>query len=521
MPKRLTVKRNEYHDSIQLMTVSERLRVLEGVTQAMVAMATGTNKEILTDIGLSDTPLEGATADDLVVALETDSEETADRAVERMEALFGAQEQGRRERKTYRTLAGARGAMPDANVALITVPGEYAYAEARAALEAGLHVVVYSDNVPLEQDRKLKELAARKGLLCMGPDCGVCNVNGRAFLTSSVVRKGPVGIAGASGSGTQLVACLVEREGLGVSQAIGVGGKDLKDEVGGLGMLAAMDALEENDETKVIVLISRTPGDRTLPVILSRVEKCTKPVVVYFIGGDLELVRKSGALAATDLEDAAVKAVALANGTEPRSREFSLEETEVSAVIDAETAAIAPEQKYLRGLYCGGTFCEEAMTELTKTLGAVHSNAPLRPELKLANSRVCVEHSAVDLGDEEFTKGRPHPVIDPEPVRQAILREGALPEVAVLLLDFILGPAINPDPVGSVIEQIASVKAARTRSGGHLSVVASVCGTNGDPQNLAEQERRLREARVVVMPSNAQAARMAGRIAVAAAGRAE
>ena len=385
--------------------------------------------------------------------------------------------------------------------------------QAQKALEAGLHVIVYSDNVPLDEDRMLKELATEKGLLCMGPDCGVANINGVAFLTASVVQKGPVGIVGASGSGTQLIAALTEREGLGVSQAIGVGGKDLKDEVGGLSMLAGINALANDTETKVIVLVSRTPGEKTQKKILEKVKHSTKPVVVYFIGGNAEIIKEYGGLPADDLEDAALKAVNIIKNKPLDNAEFTRDKKQISRITEQETAKMKKEQHFLRGLFCGGTFCDEAISQLHKYIGDVYSNTPKREELRLEDTYISKEHTVIDLGDEEFTLGRPHPVIDAEPVRMAILREGKKEDTAVLLLDFILGPAINPDPVGSVINQIKEVKDFHSKTGGYLSVVASVCGTDGDPQNLTRQTKMLEEAGVVVMPSNAQAARIAGLIA--------
>jgi FdrA protein len=373
-------------------------------------------------------------------------------------------------------------------------------------------VVIFSDNVPLDEERTLKELARSKGLLCMGPDCGVANINGVALLTGSAVRKGPIGIIGASGSGTQQVTAIADREEIGVSQAIGVGGKDLLDPIGGIGMLSAIDMLEADPETKVLVLISRVPGTRTLPLILDRIRRCAKPVVVYFIGGDAKAIAAAGGVAAHDLDDAAYKAIDLAQGRPPRAVSADEPDDSFAAATNRERRGRAASQKYLRGLFCGGTFAEEAMAVLTPIIGAIHSNTPLRPDLKLANSQRSREHTIVDYGDEEFTVGRPHPVIDPEPRRQGLLREGTDPEVAVILLDFILSHAVHPNPAGALVPSIREIKARATAEGRSLSIVASVCGTEADPQRLSAQERMLREAGVWVVSSNARAARLAGRL---------
>lgn len=517
--KKMMVRKNEYYDSIQLMRVSEDVRAVPGVIQALVGMATDSNKQVLRDLGLLSEEGEKAATGDMLVGIESDSEEIITKAFAQVDDLLKAKVAARGKHKVHRNLSSALKEMPDANLCVISVPGEHAYAAAEEAIEKGLHVLVYSDNVPLDQERRLKELSIKKGLLCMGPDCGVSNINGVAFMTASVAKKGPIGIVGASGSGTQQIAVICDKEGSGVSQAIGVGGKDLKDEVGGLEMLFGIDLLEGDQDTEVIILVSRTPGEKTLPAILARVKGCKKPVVVYFIGGDPSQIVESGAVAAVDLEDAALKAVDIALKRQPRAGSFTLSDAEIEKIVADEVGRLAPGQRYLRGLFCGGTFCEEAMSLLTESIGDTWSNAPLREDLKLADSMKSFQHTVIDLGDEEFTLGRPHPVIDPEPVHRAILREAGDSEVALYLMDFILGPAIHPDPAGAVIKEIKQAKERFAKDGKYLCVVASVCGTDSDPQNLTRQEKTLRDAGVVVMPTNAQASRLAGMIATAAKNR--
>ncbi len=520
MVSKSLVNKNTYYDSIQLLRTSESLRSVEGIEQALVAMATDSNKRILDDLGLLGDEARAASPGDMLVGIRGESETHIDAAVKQLDSLLKARAKSRSGHRVHHSMDSALRAMPDANLCVISVPGEHALKVTRDALEKGLNVLVYSDNVPLEIDRELKEIACNRGLLCMGPDCGVSNINGVAFMTASVARRGPIGIVGASGSGTQQIAVLCDKEGSGISQAIGVGGKDLKEEVGGLSMLFGIDALEDDDSTKVIVLVSRAPGAETLNKILERVRGCDKPVVMYFIGGNKETMAASGAAIADDLEDAALKAVDIAENREARHSTFCISDEEVDALVASEVENMSSQQRYLRGLFCGGTFCEEAMSLLQESIGDTWSNAPLRDELKLANSLECSEHSVIDLGDEEFTMGRAHPVIDPEPVRRAVLREAEHNDVAVYLMDFILGPAIHPDPAGAVIEEMREAKRRFADAGGYLSIVASVCGTDGDPQNLTEQEAMLKEAGVVTMPSNAQAARLAGLIAKAASQRA-
>jgi len=513
MPKRNVIRRNDYHDSFELMMASVQLQDDPGIVQVIFMMGTGSNKQFLRDLGLLSADGESATPNDLIVAIEADSADTLDRIERDLESLLGGRAAADAGSEAPRTLETALRQLPGANLCLISVPGRYGSAEARKALRAGLHVLLFSDNVPLDQERALKELARSRGLLCMGPDCGVVNLNGVALALASVVRRGPIGIAGASGSGIQQVAVLVERWGLGVSQAIGVGGRDMHDAVGGLGLEAALAALEADPETRVIVVVSRAPGAATLPRILGRIKGCGKPVVACLSGIDPVAIRSVGAYAPRDLEEAAAQAVALAPGKEPGALQVVAPYAVPGELLTRETRGLQPAQRFIRGLFCGGTFLDEALHILTPMLGPIRSNASPIPELALAGRAASRGHTLVDFGAEEFTLSRPHPVIDPQPRRERLLQEADDPEVAVLLLDFILGPAVHPDPAGAVVDAIIQAKHRAADGGRYLSVVASVCGTEGDPQRLSVQEDTLRRAGVVVLPSNAQAVRLAAQIA--------
>jgi len=516
--KRTLIRRNEYRDSVQLMLAAGQLLKRPAIFQAILMMGTPSNKEFLCNQALLSPEGEAATANDLIITLEADTVDALDQAERDLEGLFRARPVAPGSQEAPRTIEAALRQLPGANLCLVSVPGCYAAAEARKALRAGLHVLLFSDNVPLDQEREVKELARSCGLLCMGPDCGVVNLNGAALALASIVRRGPVGIAGASGTGIQQVAVLVERWGLGVSQAIGLGGRDLRDAVGGLAMETALDALDADPATKVIVLVSGAPGAATLEKLLPRIRKCRKPVVARLSGTDPAFLRAAGVHPAADLEEAAALAVALVPGRESgglqRNRSSAVDE----ALLQRETRGLKPTQRFVRGLFCGGTFMDEALRILTAALGPIHSNAPLSPELALAGRAPSCKHTVVDYGEEEFTLGRPHPVIDPQLRRERLEQEGDDPEVAVILLDIILGPAIHPDPAGAVADTIAVVKRKAVEQGRYLSVVASVCGTEGDPQRLSVQEEILRAAGVAVLPSNAQAARFAARIVQRAAG---
>lgn len=507
MESMIKVYSNRYYDSVQLMFITSAIKKKQGIEIALVAMGTQANKEIFNDLGLNDSSVINAGPNDMIIGVRAIDREVCDQAMVEIQDLLTAHGSAAEENTVYSSIETAKQANAKANVCIISVPSSYVKAEAIKALNAEMNVLILSDNVPLEEEREIKLLAAEKGLLCMGPDCGVVNINGISFLLGSIVRKGPVGICAASGVGLQEVASLIHHAGSGISQGIGTGGKDLKDKVGGLTMLSGIDALERDKETKIIVLISRKPESNTLEKVLNRVAKCGKPVVICFMGCEKEIIMKSGAAYALNLEEAARKALDLIGITlEPADLE------KVKTLAEQEAVAMSKEQKYVRGLFCGGTFCEEAMVTMKNIIGDIYSNAPLKKEFKLVSSTVSVKNSVVDYGDEEFTMGRPHPVIDTEPRGLGILREAEDPETAVILLDFILGPAVNSDPVGSVIDKIKEAMKIAAERGGKLAVVASVCGTEDDPQKLSAQEDMLKEAGVIVCSDNYQAALLAGEI---------
>lgn len=503
----IKVFQNQYYDSVQLMFITSALKKKEGIKTVLVAMGTNANKEIFNDIGMDNDLLKEAGPNDMIIGVNGVNQEICEEAVTEALNLLTAEGTKVAGNTSYSSIKSAVRSNEKANLCIISVPGVYAKLEATKALNEGLHTLIFSDNVPLEDEREIKLLAAEKGLLCMGPDCGVANLNGKSFLVGSIVRKGPIGICAASGVGLQEVAVLIHESGSGISQGIGTGGRDLKDKVGGLTMLSGIDALERDEETKVIVLISRKPEAESLKNVISRVENCKKPVIICFMGGRKEEILKSGAVYAHNLEAAAREALSHIGITLE-----NLNYDKVNEIADTYAGMMLKEQKYVRGLFCGGTFVEEAMVAMSDDIGDIYSNAPLREDLKLKKSTVSFKNSVVDYGDEEFTMSRPHPVIDMEPRALGILREAKDPETAVMLLDFVLGPAVNADPVGSVIGEIKEAMKIVSDRGGKLAVVASVCGTEADPQRRSIQQSMLREAGVIVCHDNYQAALLAGKI---------
>jgi FdrA protein len=498
---------NLYRDSVSLMALSASLGALPGVEQVSAVMATPANVALLREAGL----LEGqvtASPNDLLLALRGKSAPALQAA---LEAALAALEKpptegpgGARAAQPLRSLQMALGAAPEANLALISVPGEYAAAEAMKALQLGLNVMLFSDNVSLADELRLKRHARERDLLVMGPDCGTAIVDGVPLGFANAVRRGAIGVIGASGTGTQQVTCLVHRAGAGISQAIGTGGHDLHQDVGGISMLQGLKALARDPETKAIVLVSKPPAPGVAKAVRAAAQRTGKPVVVNFIGAEPEDNRGSTLHAARTLEEAALAAVALARGRRPArpARER----------LRLPTLRLRAKQRYLRGLYSGGTFCYEASALLGETLGRVWSNAPVDPEMKLADPWTSREHTLVDLGDDVFTRGRPHPMIDHRLRNERLVKEAGDPEVAVVLLDIVLGYGAHPDPAAEMVPAIRKAQAVARKKGRSLAIVGFVCGTGEDPQGLERQEQALREAGVLLAQSSARAARLAAAI---------
>jgi succinyl-CoA synthetase alpha subunit len=340
--------------------------------------------------------------------------------------------------------------------------------------------------------------------MVMGPDCGTAIIGGKGIGFANAVRRGTIGVIGASGTGIQEFTTLVHHAGSGISHALGTGSRDLSDEIGGISALSALAALESDPQTKVIALISKPPGGKTLARLLPKLQSCAKPLVACFLGSG-ENIQAAGASCriVRTLDEAAAAALRLATGGEKSA--FPAESPDFRALLQKERSGLRAPRKFLRGIFAGGTFCYQAQQILRDAGVSAYSNTPLQGNRKLPVSSRSLEHTLVDMGADEFTSGRPHPMIDSSLRRERILQEAEDPEVAVILLDFILGFNASPDPAGDLAAAITRAKAGAKEKGGFLSVVASVCGTEGDSQDFVRQVKQLEETGAVVFPSSARA----------------
>lgn len=494
------VERGLYKDSVVLMRVAEALTRLAGVRDAALLMGTPANKALLDDAGRLTGEAKSAGPEDLMIVVDTDDTVVADavfgHATELLTRQVPAAGAGGVAPDPPRSAASALARWPDATLVAISTPGVYAGAEALKALRRGRHVFLFSDHVPLAQEVLLKQLAEKKHLLVMGPDCGTAIIAGTPLGFANAVRRGRIGLVGASGTGLQQVSCLVHQLGEGVSHVIGTGSRDLSDDVGGITMRQGIEALAHDPMTDVIVLVSKPPSPAVAATVLARAVATGKPVVVMFLGGDAAAVGRAGAVAARSLEEAARAAVVLARATAlnrraggpPAAATIALPVD--AAVIARARARLRRGQRWIRGLFSGGTLATEA-------------------RLVWRDARVPDEHTALDMGGEEFTAGRPHPMIDYRARVDRMRTEASDPTVAVLLLDVVLGFGAHPNPAGVLAPVVRDVSS-------RVIVVGSICGTEDDPQRAPVQAAQLRDAGMLLAPSNAGAAALAAAIVGAA-----
>ncbi len=512
------VKSGEYYDSITLLQVAQGLLTLSGVADAAVVMGTPANKGILKDAGLLTPEAEAARADDLIIAARVADETVTATFAARTAELLAASRAPKAEGAAAapKTLSTAAQQLTGANVALVSVAGRYAAGVARDALTQGLHVFLFSDNVSVEDEIALKTLGREKGLLVMGPDAGTALINGVALGFANAVTPGPVGVVAASGTGLQAVTSYLTRMGVGITQGIGVGGRDLSEAVGGLMMLEGLQALQADPATAVLLLASKPPAPAIAEKVLAQLKASDKPAVVCFLGGKPKAIREAGGIPAATLEEAAHLAAAIARGESPDEALQSLRahHQELKKLAKKLVGRLQMQQNYFRGLFSGGTFCYESQLILNDMLGkgAVVSNAPVKKKHQMADTNKSVGHTAVDLGEDEFTVGRLHPMLDPTLRNRRILHESQDPATAIIFLDIVLGYGVHPDPAGAAVEAVREAQARLKEERREVLFIASVCGTEGDPQNAKAQEEKLREAGVIVLESTAAATQLAGYI---------
>ncbi|NIY47609.1 acyl-CoA synthetase FdrA [Cedecea colo] len=487
------VKKGSFQDSVSLMLVSRRLSASDEVEQVSVMMGTPANKDLLETTGFWHPNFEQATPNDICVAVRTAQPnpevlELMKSLLEtELEVITHAASQGVRLQKARRWQS-AQDKLPDANLLLISVAGEYAAGVAELGLLSGKNVMLFSDNVPLDEEIALKKLAQERGLIVMGPDCGTAMVASAPLAFANVLPKGSIGIIGASGTGIQELASQIALHHHGVSHAIGLGGRDLSAEVGGISALTALSWLAADAQSKVLAFVSKPPAEAVRQKVIAAMQAIAKPVVALFLGAKVEKRQEGNVWLASSLTEAAQLAVTLASVAEVSETQPDLS------------------GKSIAGLYAGGTLAAEAAALLAAQIGVeVDNHHPNGVMLEACGHRI------VDLGDDVYTRGRPHPMIDPTTRSLEIEKLVQQPDVGVLLLDVVLGFGACGDPAGAVVEAVRHVREMRD-SGHPLTVIATLTGTEQDPQCRSAQQDTLLNADIVVVNTLQEAVLLASHL---------
>jgi len=508
------VIKGKYHDSVSLMLTAKELKKVSGVMDAAVMMGTDANKALLKQAGLLTKKAQSASADDLMISIKKDK--GADALLSQIDDFLISKSSSPTGslKKELRSIRSAVRFDPTINFAEISVAGAYAAREAREALASGLHVLLFSDNVSLEDEVSLKKYAVSQGLLLMGPGAGTAIINNVGLGFSNALPTGPVGIVSAAGTGLQEVSTILARYGIGISQAIGTGGRDLSKTVGGLMAIGGIKALIEDVSTEVIILISKPADNEVLQNILDILKTGEKECVICTLGARFERPQDGIIHFTHTLEECAYTTAAILGTELPDFPSFHQNEIKKQqAQANELRLKLGSEQKYIRGLYAGGTLCYEAQVIWKELLNEpVFSNAPLDKKNYLKENKSPQFHTALDLGEEEFTVGRPHPMIDNDLRTRYLSMAGRDPSTAVIVMDVIIGYGVHPDPGLELGDAIRLAKKEAGQHGRNLIVITCVTGTKDDPQGLAETITKLEEAGAFVCDTNAQAARLTGMI---------
>lgn len=479
------VKRNTYQDSVNLMLLSSKLSSMDGVSKVSIMMGTPANKNIFKNTNMYSVEFDTANPNDICIAVE--SEDSSMVSVVELELDKFISELSLSSRGSniikVRSLDTAIKKMDNTNLALVSIPGEYVFDEGNRLLDKGLNLFIFSDNVSMEEERKLKDKANEKGLIVMGPDCGTGIISKTPLAFTNVVNKGNIGVVGASGTGIQEVTSLITRLGGGISHAIGIGGRDLALEIGGISAMKALELLEYDDSSELIVFISKPPAKEVKEKIVSKFKTMNKIVVALFLG-DGQMEREDNVYFANTLEETAYLSLYL-------SKKFGSSKNNLEKILGKlEIIKKNPNQRQIHGYYGGGTLAGESKNILKE--GMLNS-----------------KHKIIDFGDDQYTKGRPHPMIDPTTRVEAVKNLKRLEDVAVVLLDNVIGYGSNTDMAGSLGPAIMEVNEYYKDSGREIVFLASVCGTEMDKQVYSQQVRILEESGVLVLDSNASAAKLA------------
>ncbi|MDI6641142.1 MAG: hypothetical protein QME68_02400 [Elusimicrobiota bacterium] len=520
------VKKNSYYDSVFLMSIAAKIKSYDGVIDSAVMMSTDSNKELLKKVTLlSDSDdVRYSTSNDLLICLRLRDNIDQNALLKSVEELFYQKISTIEKQEAQpHSIDSAIKNFPQANIVSISVPGTYVKYLGLKALKHRLNLFIFSDNVPIEDELELKKTAEKAGLLVMGPDCGTAIIDGKVFGFGNAIRRGNIGIVAAAGTGLQELSVLIHNCDLGISHGIGVGSRDLQAEIGGISTIQAIKILEDDPQTEFIVLVSKPPAEKVAKKVIEYIAetdstsggRCKKKYVVNFLGAEVMSSPSDRLIFTPTIESAAIEVVKLAGVTGDKLKSMFLSQSDIDEIVESEVKKFSKSQKYIRGIFSGGTLCSEAqivLRDISPPLSDVYSNVPIG-NLKLKDGRKSYLHTIVDLGADEFTVGRPHPMIDNTLRCERIIQEAKDPEVAIILFDVLLGYGVPPDPVNELCNAIVKSQEIANNANRYISFIAHLCGTEDNPQNFNKQLKKLKSVGVILLPTNAQAAKVAGEIA--------
>lgn len=504
------IKKGVYYDSVTLMIVSKNINKIDGVIDSSIVMGTNENKSILKVAGLYNDSFDEASDSEMLIAIKAEQNSNIEAILKSIDYELNniQKKDNNNQKRNPKSIESAIKQNSDLNFSLISIAGKYAVKEAMKSLENNMHTMIFSDNISIEDELKLKIYAKEKGLMVMGPDCGTAIINGVPLAFANVVNKGDIGIVAASGTGLQEVSTIISNLGAGISQAIGTGGRDVKNEIGGIMFIEAMKALNNDEDTNVIVLVSKPPHESVLVKISQEIAKISKPVIAIFIGADNETLKISGAIPASNLEEAAIIAVNKSKKIDSEEALKLIAKRNDSIKIEAINISNNCKGKYLRGLFSGGTLCDESQLLLKNIIGQTYSNTPIKGNIELNDVWKSEENTIIDLGDDIFTAGKPHPMIDYSLRCNKLIEESQDKDVAVILLDIVLGYGSNLNPLDDLIPAIKKAKTINN----NICFITSITGTPNDPQNKIIIKNELEKLGVIVKSSNVEATLLAGEI---------
>ncbi len=511
MSLKILIRKNAYFDSVTLMKISGEVSEMPFIQDVLVGMATELNINLLKNMNLYSKDHESLTPNDLIIAIKADNDNALECAVVKIDELFSkkGEKNQKSSLKKFERVDEVADLHEGYNMAVISVPGIYAKREAENALNNNMNVFLFSDNVTVEEEVQIKDLALEKGLLLMGPDCGTAIINGVPLGFANRVKRGNIGIVGASGTGLQHVTTLIDALGGGISQAIGTGGRDLSLKVAGRTMLSALDALKDDDDTKVIVIISKPPNQKVSQMVFEKARTINKKVVLCLMGAEKIDDLDKNIIQCFNIEETACCAVSLA-----LEREVKYEEPEGSReIIGCFKEKRTKDQKYVRGIFGGGTLCDEAMVTFRRANVPIYSNIPLNDDEALLDVEKSKGNTFLDMGDDYFTKGKPHPMIEPSLRNKRIIEEATDKNVAAILVDVELGHGSHADPVGVLLKAVDTANELLEKENRKILWIASFIATKNDPQGYDSSIKRLLDAGFVVYESNVRAAKLAASLA--------